>query len=273
MPPGTKTYYELLELAPSASPDEIKKAFRREIARYHPDKVEHLGQEFQEIATVKTAELMEAYRVLADPGLRADYDGRIARGDVLSEAAPRPTEPADDVVPPAEPTAPPDETPPMPSLSSAFRQQRASGDDFVRRAAIARFRDSVGDGAETVSVEGFEAACIVRPRRSGLFKKGDPPVWMLARFVPRVDAEAVQKSWSLARRAAIPRGELPCVLVIGDGLASPSELAGAVARERHQDRGTPLVLVPVDVRNWEALMPTDAPSAVRSIIDKLRNLR
>lgn len=45
-----KTYYELLDVAPQASSDEIKRAFRREIARYHPDKVQHLGPEFQEIA-------------------------------------------------------------------------------------------------------------------------------------------------------------------------------------------------------------------------------
>ena len=33
---------------------------RREIARYHPDKVQHLGPEFQEIAATRAAELTEA---------------------------------------------------------------------------------------------------------------------------------------------------------------------------------------------------------------------
>ena len=38
-------------------PRHIKKAFRREIARYHPDKVPHLGLEFQEMRGRARAEL------------------------------------------------------------------------------------------------------------------------------------------------------------------------------------------------------------------------
>ena len=45
-----KNYYELLEIEPTASADEVKRAFRQQIARYHPDKVQHLGKEFQEMA-------------------------------------------------------------------------------------------------------------------------------------------------------------------------------------------------------------------------------
>ena len=45
-----KTHYELLGVAADAPAEEIKHAFRREIAKYHPDKVQHLGQEFQDIA-------------------------------------------------------------------------------------------------------------------------------------------------------------------------------------------------------------------------------
>ena len=42
------THYELLGVALTASSDEIRRAFRREIAKYHPDKVQHLGNEFQD---------------------------------------------------------------------------------------------------------------------------------------------------------------------------------------------------------------------------------
>jgi curved DNA-binding protein CbpA len=69
-----KDYYALLEVAPDATIDDIKRAFRREIARYHPDKVHHLGQEFQALAAERAAELTEAYRVLMDESLRAAYD-------------------------------------------------------------------------------------------------------------------------------------------------------------------------------------------------------
>lgn len=50
-----KTHYELLEVVAEASADDIKRAFRREIAKYHPDKVQHLGVEFQEIAALRAA--------------------------------------------------------------------------------------------------------------------------------------------------------------------------------------------------------------------------
>src|SRR5437763_8109341 len=69
-----KTFYQVLEIAPSAAAGEIKRAFRHQIALYHPDKVQHLGKEFQEIAAVRAAELTEAYRILSDEGRRAEYD-------------------------------------------------------------------------------------------------------------------------------------------------------------------------------------------------------
>ena len=69
-----RNYYDMLSLAPNAPADDIKKAFRREIARYHPDKVQHLGKEFQDMASGIAADLTEAYRILMDPELRAKYD-------------------------------------------------------------------------------------------------------------------------------------------------------------------------------------------------------
>ena len=70
----------MLSLSPDAPSDEIKKAFRREIARYHPDKVQHLGQEFQEMAAGIAADLTEAYRILMDPAMRAKYNDDLLGG-------------------------------------------------------------------------------------------------------------------------------------------------------------------------------------------------
>jgi DnaJ-class molecular chaperone len=90
-----KTHYELLGVASDAPAEEIKRAFRREIARYHPDKVQHLGAEFQEIAATRAAELTEAYRVLMDDGQREKYDAALAppdspaRGEESARAARR----------------------------------------------------------------------------------------------------------------------------------------------------------------------------------------
>ena len=48
----------------SASPDEIKSAYRRLAAKYHPDKVVHLGEEFRELAEQRFKKIQQAYREL-----------------------------------------------------------------------------------------------------------------------------------------------------------------------------------------------------------------
>ena len=40
---------------------DVKRAYRELLAKYHPDKVNHLGDEFKSIAEVKTREILEAY--------------------------------------------------------------------------------------------------------------------------------------------------------------------------------------------------------------------
>jgi Protein of unknown function (DUF1232)/DnaJ domain len=56
--------YTLLEISPQASPEEIKTAYRRAVTRYHPDKVGHLGAEFQELAHKKLLAIQQAYETL-----------------------------------------------------------------------------------------------------------------------------------------------------------------------------------------------------------------
>ncbi len=61
-----RDYYEVLGISKGASPDEIKKAFRRLAVQYHPDK--EGGDE------TKFKEINEAYEVLKDPSKRQRYD-------------------------------------------------------------------------------------------------------------------------------------------------------------------------------------------------------
>ena len=56
--------FKILGVEPGASPDEIKSAYRRAVAKYHPDKVTHLGKEFQEIAHRKLVAIQRAYEAL-----------------------------------------------------------------------------------------------------------------------------------------------------------------------------------------------------------------
>ncbi len=54
--------YKILEIEESAADAEIKKAYRRMAAKYHPDKVAHLGEDFQKTAEAKFKKVNEAYQ-------------------------------------------------------------------------------------------------------------------------------------------------------------------------------------------------------------------
>ena len=63
-----KDYYETLGVARDASPDDVKRAYRRLARKYHPDVSKEANAEsrFKEVG--------EAYEVLKDPEKRAAYD-------------------------------------------------------------------------------------------------------------------------------------------------------------------------------------------------------
>jgi DnaJ like chaperone protein len=53
--------YLILEVAPTATDEEVKKAYRRMAVKYHPDKVASEGPEVQRAAKEKFQKLQEAY--------------------------------------------------------------------------------------------------------------------------------------------------------------------------------------------------------------------
>jgi DnaJ like chaperone protein len=59
--PETDSSYKILEIEPSASNDEVKKAYRKMAMKYHPDKVSHLGDDFRKTADEKFKKVNEAY--------------------------------------------------------------------------------------------------------------------------------------------------------------------------------------------------------------------
>lgn len=76
--PGEKpTFYAVLTVKPTATPDEIKKAFRRLARQWHPDTSREPG------ATEQFKVIKAAYDVLGDPLRRKKYDaGRVLEASI-----------------------------------------------------------------------------------------------------------------------------------------------------------------------------------------------
>jgi DnaJ like chaperone protein len=59
---GADDPYAVLGIRRSASQEEIKKAYRKLVLQYHPDKVAHLGDEFKALAEERFNQIQQAYQ-------------------------------------------------------------------------------------------------------------------------------------------------------------------------------------------------------------------
>ena len=60
-----KDPYDVLQISRAASQEEIKTAYKELAGKYHPDKVLHLGEEFQSLAEERFKDIQEAYQKIA----------------------------------------------------------------------------------------------------------------------------------------------------------------------------------------------------------------
>jgi hypothetical protein len=280
-PRPVKTHYELLGLEITADADAIKKAFRREIARYHPDKVIHLGTEFQEMAATRAAELTVAYKTLSDAALRAEYDASLSAGlppHVAAEPPPvRPTAasrpaPADDPFD-TPPTLDDIGSPPSGGGKARFASERADRDVILRRAIGGRVMTAVEalyGKLETPTVRGFDMALVptAKPRFMGT-----PPPRVLVKVVETADAGAVTEAFAAASKARLHAGKSPVVvLLFARQIAPQNELTkanDANARHRKADGPDELAVLVVNTGDWSCRLPPGCSTAVRKLAAKI----
>lgn len=67
-------YYEVLGVSKDASPEEIKKAYRKLAIKYHPDKQSGKSDAEKKAAEEKFKQISVAYDVLSDPKKKQEYD-------------------------------------------------------------------------------------------------------------------------------------------------------------------------------------------------------
>jgi hypothetical protein len=102
-------YYTVLELLPTATHADIKKAWQEQMQVWHPDRFTH-SPTLHRKAEVRTQLINQAYQTLGDPTARTRYDS-------ATQAAPSPTASA-------RPSPP---SPPSPSQSAPRSRQELRG--------------------------------------------------------------------------------------------------------------------------------------------------
>jgi hypothetical protein len=275
-----KTHYELLGLDSSADADAIKKAFRREIARYHPDKVIHLGDEFQKMAANRAAELTVAYKTLTDPALREEYDASVAAGLPPPHVPqpPRP-EPCDEAPPPSAPASPHEPPQDREHRASAagksrFASARADRDVILKRAVTSRvvgIVETLYGKVETPAVRGFDLAMV--PVAKARFLGAAPPR-VLVKVLDRVDGAAIIEAFNAASRARVHAGRSPVVvLLFSREIAPQSEISKAndvnTRRSKTPDRPDEVAVVIVDTRDWSCRLPPNCSPVVHKLTDQI----
>ena len=75
-------FYELLNVQRTASLDEIRRAYRREISKYHPDRFVNASSGEQQYAQQRSQRLTGAYSVLSDPRARSAYNLNLTPGTI-----------------------------------------------------------------------------------------------------------------------------------------------------------------------------------------------
>src|SRR6185436_11754721 len=91
-------YYEILDLPPGATDEQIRAAYRILVQLHHPDRLQQVPASVRAYAEERLKKINEAYRVLGDPERRAAYDAaqRLREREAYAGFDDEPDEPAPD---------------------------------------------------------------------------------------------------------------------------------------------------------------------------------
>lgn len=189
-----QTFYELLEVSPSATPEEIVRAHERARALYGPGSLAAYTLLSPEVAAELARRIEEARSVLLDPEARAAYDARLP---VPEEAKPVRLTPEQSPAPPPAPPAPVVQPPPEAPKPKPFVPPEGAPwtGELLRQAREARGL-TISQMAERTKVSRLHIECVEDERFDQLpvavYLRGI--VMCLAREL-RLDGQKVARSY------------------------------------------------------------------------------
>lgn len=245
----------LLGIALPASIDEVKRAYRRQISRYHPDKVHHLGEEFQVLAAEKSAQLTAVYRRLLEAN---GSDERI--DDVAGPTATRGEEPGVEDI----------SAPPPVNRMSTWQAVAAGCPSLILTAAIDRVSQAVRltlPRLDEFAVPGFSGAWRTRADWRGLLKRR-----AIEGVLLRVAAGDVPVERQRAARIRHLVSGVDGTIVIFDLVVGPLAIEPPPSSSTRPSRGERDVhVVTLDAMTWKARMPVVAPAIAHLVLARVRD--
>jgi hypothetical protein len=211
--------------------------------------------------------------VLSDATRRAAYDAALAsEAPVVSGSAAPQVESRVDPRPPRPQAAEDVRDHESATRGHRFEQELAGRDYIVRRAVMTRVRDVLREflgECDERPIRGFDLACLARAN-APLFRKGTP-LSVVVRLTPVIDAAAAAEAWRSVVKSRLTQRPL-ALLLIGNELASTHEISQAIeeGRRKSPELADAVFPVAIDLRDWTARIPANAPNSVRGLIEKLR---
>jgi curved DNA-binding protein CbpA len=102
---GERTHYQVLDVSPTATREQVRDQYRRLVRLLHPDRYAAASEAERGLAERRMREVTEAWSVIGDAAARSRYDEELARLDALRRASARraahATSPAASRTPPA----------------------------------------------------------------------------------------------------------------------------------------------------------------------------